>query len=138
MGDKSGKKSKGDKANDANSHLDMGNHLDISNHNFEGRQDGADLKTQLKLVKKLNFLGGGPLHGFSSDDSVSDRTEKTFPMDESISSDMDSLPPKPVEQPKETKKGKKKKGEKKSKSEGKSKDKKEKKEKKTKSVKFSE
>merc|ERR1712003_102256 len=91
---------------------------------------------QLKLVKKLNFLGGGPLHGFSSDDSVSDRTEKTFPMDESISSDMDSLSPKPVEQ-KETKKGKKKK-EKKSKAEGKTKDKKEKKGKKGKSVKFSE
>merc|ERR1712176_365819 len=67
---------------------------------------------------------------------VSDRTEKTFPMDESISSDMDSLSPKPVEQ-KETKKGKKKK-EKKSKAEGKTKDKKEKKGKKGKSVKFSE
>merc|ERR1712157_576777 len=118
MGDKSGSKKKKDKKVEEDQ-------LDISNHNFDGRPDGADLKTQLKLVKKLTCLGGGPLHGFSSDDSVSertDRTEKTFPMDESFSSDMDSLSPKSVET-KDSKKSKKKK-EKKSKAEGKTKDKK--------------
>merc|ERR1712157_596960 len=73
----------------------------------------------------------GPLLGLSSDESVSDRTEKTFPMDESLSSDADSLSPKSVEE--KTKKGKKK--EKKSKAEGKTKDKKEKKGKKSKSEK---
>merc|ERR1711897_60654 len=82
--------------------------------------------------QETDCLGEGP-YGGSSDGSVSDRTEKTFPMDESFSSDADSLTPKSVEG-KATKKGKKKK-EKKSKAEGKTKDKKEKKGKKSKSEK---
>merc|ERR1711933_529961 len=113
--DKGSKKSKGkDKGGidlDISNPLDISNHFNVSNHNL----GGGDLKSQLKLVKKLNCLGEGP-YGGSSDGSVSDRTEKTFPMDESFSSDADSLTPKSVEG-KATKKGKKKK-EKKSKAEG--------------------